>query len=82
MNFKFYSLFFQKKLTDEEKNYLQAKKQIYPMIELPFIINKLMEIEHLKEIIFSSRTYFPITRAKLPYARGCVLLFKNTPSGV
>lgn len=51
---KFYSLFFQKKLTDEEKNYLQAKKQIYPMIELPFIINKLMEIEHLKEIIFSS----------------------------
>ena len=28
----------------------------------------------------SSRVYLPSTRAKLPYARGCGLLFKNLPS--
>lgn len=49
----FYSFFSKKKLKDEETNYLEAKTQIYPIIQLPFIINKLMEIEHLKEIIFS-----------------------------
>ena len=30
---------------------------------------------------FSSRTYLPSSRAKLPYARGCGDDFRNTPSG-
>ena len=30
---------------------------------------------------FSCRTYLPSSRAKLPYARGCVLDFRKTPSG-
>ena len=29
----------------------------------------------------SSRTYLANKRAKLPYARGCVLVWRNTPSG-
>src|SRR5439155_22550530 len=35
----------------------------------------------VSEITFSSRTYLPSRRAKLPYARGWAEDFRNTPSG-
>ena len=41
-------------------------------------VNRL--IASAKEMTFSRRTYLPSRRAKLPYALGCVLDFRKTPS--
>ena len=58
------SLFCSGKLKEEDKNYLQAENQVHSMIQLQFILNKLMEIENIKEILFTpvQKKMFNLTR--------------------